>query len=261
MQKLAKEMNYSETTFVLSDTEHDGGYDVRIFTPDAEVPFAGHPTLGTAYIVRRYIIGKPVSEVILNLKVGRIPVSFSHGKGATEVLWMRQKAPVAGKIVDPGPTAAALGLDEDDIDRDFPIQEFSTGLPFVVVPLRSLASLRKARASTDRLLNLVQGLEAKAVLVFSPEAYTKDHDLGARVFAGYYGVPEDPATGSANGCLAGYLVYHTYFGRDDIDIRVDQGFEIGRPSLLMLRAKRVGKEIEVNVGGSVVMVAEGRLAE
>ncbi len=261
MQRLAKEMNYSETTFILSETQRDGGYDVRIFTPDSEVPFAGHPTLGTAYIIQREIIGKPVNEVTLNLKVGRIPVTFTYDGDSPDMLWMRQQPASAGKVVDAGIMAAVLGLEEDDIDARYPVQESSTGLPFLIVPLKTLASLRRARIDHDRMMHLVDGLDAKAILAFCPEPYVKGHDIGARVFAGYYGVPEDPATGSANGCLAGYLVYHRYFGKDETDVTVDQGFEIGRPSLLKLRAGRSGDEIEVKVGGAVLMVAQGRLRE
>jgi trans-2,3-dihydro-3-hydroxyanthranilate isomerase len=266
MQRLAKEMNYSETTFILSEEPSGGGYDVRIFTPDREIPFAGHPTLGTAYLIQREIIGEAVDEVTLNLKVGRIPVSFAYHKGKPEgagpgQLWMRQQPATAGKVVDPGVVAAVLGLEEDDIDPGFPAQESSTGFPFLIVPLVNLEALKRARIDHDRMMHLVDGLEAKAILAFCGEPYVEGHDIAARVFAGYYGVPEDPATGSANGCLAGYLVYHTYFGKNEIDVKVDQGYEIGRPSLLMLRARRSGDEIEVNVGGSVVMVAEGRLSD
>jgi len=260
MQDLAKEMNYSETTFILSEEETGGGYDVRIFTPDAEIPFAGHPTLGTACVIQSQIIGKPAERVTLNLKVGQIPVTFAYdGDGVADVLWMRQNPPVAGKIVDRGIVASVLNLIDDDIDDVFPIQEFSTGLPFIIVPLRNLKALRKAYVDRNRLLAMVDALEAKAILCFSPETYKPDHDLAVRVFAGYYGVPEDPATGSANGDLAGYLVHHRYLGADEIDIKVGQGYEIGRPSLLMLKARKRDSSIEVNVGGGVVMVAKGEL--
>ena len=261
MQKLAKEMNYSETTFILSEEQNDGGHDVRIFTPDAEIPFAGHPTLGTAYIIQREVIGQAVPQVTLNLKVGRIPVEFTYKGDVARVLWMQQKPPVVGKSVDRVAMAGVLGIGEGDIDHDFPIQEFSTGLPFVIVPLKTLAVLRRIQVNNERLDRLVGGLDAKAILAFSPEAYKKRHDLAVRVFAGFYGVPEDPATGSANGCLAGYLLHHRYYGKDLIDLKVDQGFEIGRPSLLMLKASRSGKEMDVRVGGSVLMVAEGRLMD
>jgi trans-2,3-dihydro-3-hydroxyanthranilate isomerase len=261
MQKIAKEMNYSETTFILSETDVDGSYAVRIFTPDAEIPFAGHPTLGTAYVIQREIVGETVAEVVLNLKVGRIPVAFTYEDGVPGVLWMRQKPPAAGKMVDPAVMAAVLTLKENEIDARFPVQEFSTGLPFVIVPLTRLESLKRIQIDTGNMLRLIEGLDAKAILVFCPEPYMEDHDLGARVFAGYYGVPEDPATGSANGCLAGYLAYHRYFGGEEIDVKVDQGFEIGRPSLLMLKTRRLEDETEVRVGGRVVMVAEGNLSD
>ena len=110
-----------------------------------------------------------------------------------------------------------------------------------------------------RFFDLTQEHEAKAVLLFCPETYRSENDLNVRVFADYYDVPEDPATGSANGCLAGFLVKHAYFGSDHIDVRVEQGYEIGRPSLLLLKAEKSGEDIQVQVGGSVVSVAEGRL--
>jgi trans-2,3-dihydro-3-hydroxyanthranilate isomerase len=260
MQDLAKEMNYSETTFILSSEEKNGGYDVRIFTPDAEIPFAGHPTLGTACVIQSRIIGKPVDQVALNLKVGQIPVTFSYDENrVADVLWMRQNPPRAGKMVDRGIIASVLNLVADDIDDVFPIQEFSTGLPFIIVPLRNLKALRKAYVDRNRLLAMVDALEAKAILCFSPETYKPEHDLAVRVFADYYGVPEDPATGSANGDLAGYIVHHMYLGKKEIDIKVGQGYEIGRPSLLMLKARKLDDSIEVEVGGGVVMVAKGEL--
>jgi trans-2,3-dihydro-3-hydroxyanthranilate isomerase len=198
--------------------------------------------------------------VALNLKVGQIPVSFSYDPdGVADVLWMRQNPPAAGKMVDRGIIASVLNLVVDDIDDVFPIQEFSTGLPFIIVPLRNLQALRKAHVDRNRLLAMVDALEAKAILCFSPETYKPEHDLAVRVFADYYGVPEDPATGSANGDLAGYLVHHMYLGKQEIDIKVGQGYEIGRPSLLMLRARKTDDAIEVNVGGGVVMVAKGEL--
>ena len=110
----------------------------------------------------------------------------------------------------------------------------------------------------DAYYDLISATQAKAILAFSPEPYD-EADLSARFFADYYGVPEDPATGSANGCLAAYLMEHGYFGQDSIDIRVEQGYEIGRPSLLYLRAERTGYEISVSVGGKVQMVAKGEL--
>jgi trans-2,3-dihydro-3-hydroxyanthranilate isomerase len=252
LRKIALEMNYSETTFLLTEEERDGGYDVRIFMPGGEVPFAGHPTLGTAYVIRQEILAEPVERVTLNLKAGRIPVTFG------EVLWMRQLAPTFGATLDPARVALTLNLEEADLDDDFPTQEVSTGLPAIVVPLKSLDALRRCKVDWKRYVELVG--QGKNLYVFCPEAHENGPgDLAARMFADDLGIPEDPATGSAAGCLAGYLVEHRYLGTDSIDVRVEQGYEIDRPSLLYLRAARDGEETSVSVGGKVQMVARGEL--
>ncbi len=247
MQKIARETNYSETTFILSEKEKDGGYDVRIFTPQREVPFAGHPTLGTAFVIQKEIVKEKAHKIILNLQVGQIPVTFNYTDGYPDILWMKQKAPTFGQIFGLEQISGILNLSNEEIDHRFPIQEVSTGLPFIIVPLKSKKALEKAKLIA----------EDKSALVFCPETYEQGNDLNARVFANSYGVPEDPATGSGNGCLAGYLVKHRYFGKDKIDIKVEQGYKIGRPSLLYLKAEDKKSEIEVNVGGKAIMVARG----
>lgn len=258
MQRFAKEMNYSETTFILSEEERDEGYDVRIFTPENELPFAGHPTLGTAFIIQKEIIQEPVALVNLNLKVGQIPVSFTYNNGEADLLWMKQKAPTFGEVLDEEALAQVLAIDRNDIDERFPIEEVSTGVPDIIVPLKTLEAVKKVEIAIDKYYALIKNYQAKAILVFCPEALNKENALHVRFFADYYGVPEDPATGSANGCLAGYLVKNRYFGENQIDIRVEQGYEIGRPSLLYLKAEDKDKEIEVHVGGRVILVAEGK---
>jgi len=255
MQKIAKEMNYSETTFITSEKIHDGGYDVRIFTPQAELPFAGHPTLGTAWVIHEEIIDEPAGEVVLNLKVGQIPVTFPRDGN----LWMRQNPPDFGERFDIEKIAEVLSLTRADIDERFPIQDVSTGVPVIIAPLKTLDALKRALVKRNEFFELVDKHRAKEILIFAPEPYRKEHDLSVRFFADYLGVPEDPATGSANGCLAGYLVRHRYFGRDYVDIRVGQGYEIGRPSLLLLKAETIGNRIGVNVGGKVIMTARGEL--
>jgi trans-2,3-dihydro-3-hydroxyanthranilate isomerase len=259
MLQITKEMNYSETTFILSDEPREDGYDVRIFTPAAEVPFAGHPTLGTAYIIKHEIMKEPAETVVLNLKVGQIPVtSGSEGK-EKDILWMKQKEPTFGLTIKPAPISRVLGLDESDIDDRFTIQEVSTGLPFIIVPLNNLDAVKRAKVNTEECFKLVEDTQAKMILVFCPETYNQGNDLNVRVFCDYYGISEDPATGSGNGCLAGYLTKHCFFGNDKVDIRVEQGYEIGRPSLLYLRSEQKEGMIDLFVGGKVVMVAEGRL--
>lgn len=259
MQRIAREINFSETTFIPSREQRDGGYDVRIFTPREEVPFAGHPTLGTAYIIQQEIVGAAVDTVILNLQVGQIPVSFSYHEDQPERLWMKQIQPTFGQRVAAGVVLQVLGLEEDDLDTGFPVEEVSTGLPFIIVPLKTLDSLRRIKVARDRYFELIEDRSAKAILAFCPETISSDNHLCARVFADYYGVPEDPATGSANGCLAAYLVQNRYFGTTQVDVQVEQGYEIDRPSLLFLRAKKGQTEFHISVGGKVVPVARGEL--
>lgn len=257
MQRIAQEMHYSETTFIRSEIERDGGYDVRIFTPDFELPFAGHPTLGTAFIIQTQILGKPVQKVKLNLGVGQIPVDFSYRGGNADVLWMTQKYPVFGGEIRPGPMAKLLGLRLSDIDQDFQIRQVSTGIPFVIVPLKGLKAVRRSRVDMAAMSGFLRSAKAIAILVFSRETYRKDNDINVRVLGASDNIPEDPATGSANGCLAAYLVEQAYFGRAEVDLRVEQGYEIGRKSLLLLRARKIGKSIDVKVGGKVQFIAAG----
>lgn len=253
MLSIAREMNFSETTFILSDEPRQNGYDVRIFTPKEEVPFAGHPTLGTAHIIHQKIVQEKSNLVHLNLKVGQIPVSF----GQDGYAWMKQIQPTFGKQHQPGILADILGLEVNEIDDRFPIQEVSTGLPFFIVPLKNLASLAKAKVDVKKCFTLIKDTAAKGILVFCPEPHEQHNDLSVRVFVDYYGVPEDAATGSGNGCLAGYLVKHRYFGKDWIDIRSEQGYEMGRPSLLLLKAEQNGEKINIQVGGKSMIVAQG----
>lgn len=259
MQKIAREINFSETTFIIKDEENRGGFDVRIFTPKEELPFAGHPTLGTAFVIQQEIVQAPVKEVVLNLKVGPIPVTFTYRGDAPDVLWMKQIKPRFGTVMKASALAPVIGLEPDEIERKFPVQEVSTGVPFIIVPLKTLRSVKRSRINPEKYLSLIKGMEAKSILVFSPETYSAQNDLNVRVFADYYGVPEDPATGSANGCLAGYLAKQRYFGTPQVNIRVEQGYEIGRPSLLLLNAEEKAGEIGIFVGGKVILVARGEL--
>ena len=258
MQRIANEMHFSETAFILSDEKRNGGYEVRIFTPASEVPFAGHPTLGTAYVIKHSVSDEITDEVVLNLKVGQIPVVFKREKRNEETLWMKQIRPTFSKTLDAAKVSAMLSLSVQEIDSRYPIQEVSTGLPFVIVPLKTLDAVKRVRIDKDEHLKLTKETQAE-ILVFSPETYRKENNLNVRVFVDLYGIPEDPATGSANGCLAAYLSRYKYFGDDAVDVRVEQGYEIGRPSLLYLKAQKRQGEIQVSVGGKVVMVAQGEL--
>jgi len=259
MQRIANEMHFSETSFIISDKEKDG-YDVRIFTPMTELPFAGHPTLGTAYVIRNSIVQKPVREVVLNLKVGKIPVTFEKDVDDREILWMKQIPPTFGRTFNASVISRLLNLNVADINSKFPIQEVSTGTPFTIVPLNTLEAVRRARINKDLQLELAKEARPE-VVVFCPETYDKQNNLNVRVFVDLFGIPEDPATGSGNGCLAGYLSNYKFFGSDVVDVRVEQGYEIKRRSLLRLKAhtNKGNQEIEVKVGGRVIPIAAGQL--
>ena len=216
------------------------------------MPFAGHPTLGTAYVIQHEILTSPVEHITLNLKAGKIPVTFG------EVLWMRQLQPFFGATLDTALVARSLNLETANLDDRFPVQEVSTGLPALIVPLRDLCALRRCKVDWERYTEVAG--PGKNLYVFCPESHDDGPgDLSARMLANDLGVPEDPATGSAAGCLAAYLVEHRYLGTDSIDVQVEQGYEIGRPSLLYLQAARDGNEIRVDVGGKVQMAARGEL--
>lgn len=257
MQKIADEFHFSETTFITSTEKRNKGYDVRIFTPREEVPFAGHPTLGTAYIIRNEIEKSSGDTINLNLKAGQIPVSFESG--GSNILWMKQINPVFGEVFDRKSVAGIIGLDERDVDERFPVQEVSTGLPFIIVPLKNLKAVKKACTVREAQTDFFKDRAPLPVFFFSPETYGRENQLNARMFAELFGIAEDPATGSACGCLAGYLIRYKYFGGNKIDICVEQGYEIGRESILFLRAEETPHEIDVRVGGEVFKVAEGEL--
>ena len=253
MQRIAHEIHFAESTFILSDKPGENGYPVRIFTPEREVDFAGHPSLGTAYIIRDHLIRHPVDSVTLDLKVGPIPISFSKDGS----VWMDQIEPEFRHISEDEALLKMLNLPLDARHPDFPIEQVSTGLPHILIPLKNLDCLKKAKVDKDLYFKIIEKTWAKNILVFCGEGYTTDYDISVRMFADYLGIPEDPATGSGNGCLAGYLVKHRFFKSDAINIKVAQGYEINRPSLLLLRAEDGEEGIKISVGGKVIPIAEG----
>lgn len=280
MLDIAREMNYSETTFVETGEEREGvagrrpaarrgnlggGYDVRIFTPKEEIPFAGHPTLGTAAVLREeFGAGE---EVTLNLPVGQIPVEVRR-EGGEEVLWMTQNPPEFGETLAPERVAEVLSLDSSDVADEWPVQVVSTGLPAVLIPLTDRDALGRIAVDRRAYDELLADVGVENLLPFCPDPRDEAHDFAARMFALGYNVPEDPATGSANGCLAGYLARHRYFDSPAVTATVEQGYEMGRPSVLHLEAEdeaevrkddEVRGDVTVRVGGRVVPVATGTL--
>jgi trans-2,3-dihydro-3-hydroxyanthranilate isomerase len=252
MQAIARETNLSETTFVFPGAGADtGAVRVRIFTVAEEVPFAGHPTLGTAAVIRA---GSGAREVVLALGIGDISVSFEDRDTATYGE-MRQRNPVFGRVHSREEVARALDLAPSDIDATTPIQTVSTGLPFAIVPVRSLAALRAMRVSWDRVAAYLAGTDARFFYLVSREAADPTAKLHARMI--FYG-GEDPATGSAAGCCAAWMVRHGLAASGE-RVVIEQGLEVGRPSRMHVRASGGATVGDVYVGGYVVEVARGEL--
>ncbi len=257
MQAIAAEFDFSETTFVeaVEKSRDSARARVRIFTPDGEIPFAGHPTLGTAHVIREMLVEGRPDRVVLDLDVGDVPVTVRRQNGG-ETLWMHQQAPEFGETLDRSTLAEVCSLETDAIAGDLPVQIVSTGLPTIVVPLADRDALSRAEIDSGAYDRVTGDREAKNVLAYCTEPRDPGNDLAVRVFAPFYGVPEDPATGSSNGCLAGYLVRHR---GGPVAARVEQGQELGRPSLVHLEAGEGTDGIDIDVGGRVVDVGQGEL--
>lgn len=257
MQHLSREVHFSETAFILSDTPTDGGYEVRVFTPSEEIPFSGHAILGAAYVLQREVLTEPLSVLHMNLGAGSLAVSLDYQYGELDTVWVNHHPPVHGRRFEAAEVAAALGLSTDDIDTRWPIEELSTGLPFVMVPLQSLSAVQKAALVREQYAKLLTISKARALYVFAHETYNPDNDFNARMFAPDYGIPEDPATGAGAGCLAAYSMEYMRPDSASLEFMVEQGHEIRRPSLLFARARRGADGVKVAVGGRVTMVAQG----
>jgi len=256
MQALARETNLSETTFVLPrepEVEREKGVRVRIFTVEEEMPFAGHPTLGTAFVLR----GRSgAAEVALDLDVGRVPVRFEDPPGGPAFGEMTQVDPVFGPRPEREAVARALGLEPGDIDPSLPVETVSTGLPFTIVPLRSLAAIRALRLDAARAGQALAASGGKFFYFVTRETVDPAARLHARML--FYG-GEDPATGSAAGCAAAWAVAHGV-ARPDERILVEQGLEVRRPSRIFVRAGLEGGRVgNVRVGGSAVEILRGEV--
>ena len=265
MQRIARELSLPEVSFVQNQPNSDGSYNVRIFTPEREVSFSGHPTLGTAFIINNFLTTKKKNEILLNLPSGLVNIEVSQLNSSfvskdKPCLLSGQKNPEFGRIYEPVLLSKILGLDPQDIDKNFPIQEVTIGLPVILVPLKSLEILKHIKINLERYNWLIQRTQAKLILVFCSETEHPENNLHVRVFADYYGIPEDAATGSSNGGLAAYLAKYRFFDQDYVDVRIEQGYEIERPSLILAKAQvKPDGVIDVSIGGLVNLVVEGKI--
>jgi len=255
-QQIAREMNLSETTFVYPPLNPEADFRIRIFTPGKEIPFAGHPTLGSAHILwETGKIAATSDSVVLEMGAGLIKVSNKQKN-----LFMEQPIPIfedTVKAVDR--VAEALSINPGDIDSRFPIQVVSTGFPALYVPLMNLDTLRRVELNLIVLREILGSVDM--IYVFTMETLDSSSTVHSRAFAPFIGIPEDPATGSAGGALGAYLVhYRVIENLDPSAIIVEQGFEMNRPSHILVSVEQADGEIRsIQVGGQAITVLEGNL--
>ena len=268
MQSLAREMNLSETTFVLPPQVPGADFRVRIFTPAVELPFAGHPVIGTHWVLAhlgRVAVLEPVTRVHFELGVGVLPADLHVRSGRVERVVMTQARPAFLKVLtDVTELADALGLQPEAItSTGLPVQVVSTGIPQMMVPARSLQEVQALSAERLNMQAFTRACRAAGtddVMVFTLQTVRPESTVHARNFAQLLGVPEDPATGSASGALGAYLVHHRAIPITGTTVHIvsEQGLEIGRPSTLYIEVDSEGdKVLAVRVGGQVVPVLEG----
>jgi trans-2,3-dihydro-3-hydroxyanthranilate isomerase len=268
MQQLAREMNLSETTFVLPPHAPEADFKVRIFTPAKEIPFAGHPVVGTHWVLAhldRVDLHQPVTQVLFELGVGVLPGDLHVVEDAVERVVMTQDRPAFHAILeDLSDLAAGLNVPAEAIvETDLPVQVVSTGIPQMMVPVRSLAEVQGLAADELNVAALNRACRAvgtECVMVFTLETERPEATVHVRMFAPLLGVSEDPATGSANGALGAYLVHHQAIPISEPRAHIvsEQGAELNRPSTLYVEVDhRGGEPTTVRVGGRVTPVIEG----
>ena len=268
-QQIAREMNLSETVFVIPPTDPVASAKLRIFTPTQEIPFAGHPVLGTFYVlstIKQLPIQEPVTYIMFECNIGVFPVEIHVKDGEVERVVMSQPAPefleTVGTVQDLYEISRALGLNKSMIgETRLPPEVVSTGLPVLVVPVRSLTAVKSISVSVSGVLDICGNHGANGIMVYSTMTVEDWSTVHTRMFASPIGITEDPATGSASGALGAYLVK---YGVVDIgpttEIIAEQGYEIDRPSKILIQVFSDDDIIQdIKVGGQVVMVAEGTL--
>jgi len=265
MAAIAREMNLSETTFVLPPTHPDCAARVRIFTPARELPFAGHPTLGTAYTLAAHgMLAADARAFALEEGIGPVPVRLEGDDlRAPTFVWMEQRDPTFGSPTpDRATFAAALGLTENNLLPDAPILTGSAGLPFWYVPVRDAATVDRTALDASAMLRCIAGSGAEGIVVFAPDPDPARGRVYTRVFVPNIPV-EDPGTGSASGPLGAWLAERGYVTPDaegNVQIVSEQGTHMGRPNFIHVRLRlHAGHATAVTVGGGVVPVLEGTL--
>jgi trans-2,3-dihydro-3-hydroxyanthranilate isomerase len=261
MQTIAREFGHPETVFVFPPSETSHRARLRIFTPARELPFAGHPTVGTAVLLARLDGGKGSREIVLEEGVGPVPCTVEpRGDGGSATFKIPREPERIKTIKDAAKVAGAVGLKPGDLGLEgFAIESWSAGNPFTFVPLRGLGAISRARPDLARW-DEAFGADAVGVFLFCRETVNPGSSYHARMFAPRSGVPEDPATGSAAAAFIGALAASGQFGDGEHQVVVEQGFEMGRPSLMRIAfGLRHGKFRSGSIGGDAVVVTEGEI--
>ncbi|NHK31499.1 MAG: PhzF family phenazine biosynthesis protein [Asgard group archaeon] len=258
MQGIAREMNYSESTFIFNSSLKQCDAKVRIFTPGRELKFAGHPTIGTAYVMKdQNIINESAIEGILELGIGPTPVKFNKDE---TISMIQNKPEFVDKFTDKSKIAEILGIKQEDILDEYPMQAVSTGFPFLIVPLKSLEVIKSISLDVQNQLSILESFCTQQLLVFTKETEHDDSHAHVRMFAPAVGVIEDPATGSAAGPLGAYLEHYKVIDKQKPGkvYYLEQGFEIKRPSKLHTQCLIDNNQIQnMLVSGKVRKIAVG----
>lgn len=265
MLQITREINFAESAFI-KKKNGPNEFQVRIFTPEYEVPFAGHPSIGSSYIIAKYLIEDPVNEVILNEKGGDIKVAISAGSNLENSLFtMQQVQPTFRATFTKSEIAEGFGIAEDGIADDQVIAEITTGLPYLIIPLKDLKSMEDLKLSPalfesflmKHKLHKSNNIDklSTSLFFYTSETHEAENDFNTRMFILENDkIVEDAATGSANGCFLAYLLKHK---NNEIEASVEQGFQMGRPSYLFLDGKESEGVYEIGVGGYSKEVAKG----
>jgi len=267
MQKITREMNFAESTFILPPEQSGTDIRMRIFAPDVEMPIAGHPTIGSTFALAEMgVIAPGTSRFVFGLNVGPVPVDLEWAEGRLRFAWMTQMRPEFGLVVgDRAAVASALDVAPEDLAADLPVQQVSCGVPFLFVALRDPEAVDRAmpNASASRKLSAANG-RPLPLFVFAPVADASRDGVfvvHSRMFAPDFGITEDPATGIASGPLGCYLVRHGVVARGSpARIESHQGVAMGRASRIAIAISGPPEAItEVKVGGEAVLVGKGEL--
>ena len=249
LQKIAREMNLSETSFVYPSTKNEADFDVRIFTPTREIPFAGHPTLGSAYVLRKYGAAKE-NPLRLNFKAGVIPVSTEGDRSFMQ----HPPAQILHELIPSKIIAEALGIPLSSLDGNLPIKVVTTGFPALFVPVNSLSVINKIAINIQTLNEVLDPLKIDMIYPFCRETLNPNNTVHSRAFAPSLGILEDPATGSVAGAMGAY--WASLSNEVDICMVIEQGYAMQRPSLIHVEVSN-RKIQKIRVGGQCQSVFTG----